>query len=199
MPKAGAEYFNGAGKCTTCHSATGDLAGLAGKYETVDIQQRMLSLVADAADDEGAAAAQRRAGYGDACRRSASVSGALVYMDDFVVTLQDQTRRVAHVQADAGAQGAENRSARRASCAARDDHRQEYSRPRRVSGDLEMKRVVAACARRECWSAVVLVHAQGRLDPAKLLKPADGFLADLQRRLFRPPLQHPDQDQAIRN
>src|ERR1700760_2918485 len=32
-PKAGLAYFNGAGKCSTCHSPTGDLAHIASKYE----------------------------------------------------------------------------------------------------------------------------------------------------------------------
>jgi mono/diheme cytochrome c family protein len=30
--KAGEAYFDGAGKCTTCHSVTGDLAGISSKY-----------------------------------------------------------------------------------------------------------------------------------------------------------------------
>jgi mono/diheme cytochrome c family protein len=40
--KAGAAYFAGAGGCASCHSATGDLAGVGGKYEPVVLQQRML-------------------------------------------------------------------------------------------------------------------------------------------------------------
>jgi cytochrome c oxidase cbb3-type subunit III len=40
--KAGAAFFNGAGKCTTCHSPTGNLAGIGARYEPVDIQQRFL-------------------------------------------------------------------------------------------------------------------------------------------------------------
>src|SRR4029079_11916655 len=31
--KEGAAYFNGAGRCTQCHSATGDLAGIGSKYD----------------------------------------------------------------------------------------------------------------------------------------------------------------------
>ncbi len=123
--KAGAEYFNGAGKCTTCHSATGDLAGLAGKYETVDIQQRMLfpgggrggrrggpppkSAVRVTVTPQGGRHGFRRARLHGRLRRDAA----------------GRDRCVAHVQANAGAQGAEDRSARRASRAARYDHRQE--------------------------------------------------------------------------
>jgi mono/diheme cytochrome c family protein len=40
---AGRAYFNGAGKCNTCHSPTGDLAGVGGRFrDAVDLQQRFL-------------------------------------------------------------------------------------------------------------------------------------------------------------
>jgi cytochrome c oxidase cbb3-type subunit 3 len=41
--KAGQAYFNGEGKCSTCHSPTGDLAGIANRFEPVDLQRRFLS------------------------------------------------------------------------------------------------------------------------------------------------------------
>ncbi len=44
--------------------------------------------------------------HGLALRADGRVSGVLVYMDDFVVTLQDASGMSAHVQADAGAEGA---------------------------------------------------------------------------------------------
>lgn len=40
--EAGRAYFNGAGKCSTCHSPTGDLAGVGRKYNPLDLQQRFL-------------------------------------------------------------------------------------------------------------------------------------------------------------
>jgi mono/diheme cytochrome c family protein len=40
--KAGEAYFNGAGRCTSCHSATGDLKGVGAKYEPVALQGRLL-------------------------------------------------------------------------------------------------------------------------------------------------------------
>jgi len=41
--KAGEAYFNGAGGCTACHTATTrSLAGIASRYSPVDLQQRML-------------------------------------------------------------------------------------------------------------------------------------------------------------
>ena len=40
--KAGEAFFNGAGKCTSCHQVTGDLKGVGGKYEPVTLQQKLL-------------------------------------------------------------------------------------------------------------------------------------------------------------
>jgi cytochrome c oxidase cbb3-type subunit 3 len=39
---AGREYFNGKGKCSSCHSATGDLAGIATRLEGLNLIRRML-------------------------------------------------------------------------------------------------------------------------------------------------------------
>jgi cytochrome c oxidase cbb3-type subunit 3 len=41
--KDGAAYFSGAGRCTQCHSATGDLAGIGGKYDAKTIQNLIVS------------------------------------------------------------------------------------------------------------------------------------------------------------
>ncbi|HYT66112.1 MAG TPA: c-type cytochrome [Vicinamibacterales bacterium] len=41
-PRAGAEYFQGEGGCTQCHSPTGDLAGIGKRLEPVNLQQRFL-------------------------------------------------------------------------------------------------------------------------------------------------------------
>ena len=41
-PKAGAAYFNGAGKCSTCHSPTGDLAHIASRMNPPALQQSFL-------------------------------------------------------------------------------------------------------------------------------------------------------------
>ena len=40
--QAGKAWFNGAGKCASCHSVTGDLAGIAGKYSPIDLQARFM-------------------------------------------------------------------------------------------------------------------------------------------------------------
>jgi len=39
---AGKAYFNGAGGCAPCHSPAGDLAGVARKYNPLELQQRFL-------------------------------------------------------------------------------------------------------------------------------------------------------------
>jgi cytochrome c oxidase cbb3-type subunit 3 len=42
-PKAGEAFFNGAGKCSGCHSASGDLQGIGGKYDAPTLQGRILN------------------------------------------------------------------------------------------------------------------------------------------------------------
>jgi mono/diheme cytochrome c family protein len=41
-PKAGEEFFNGGGKCNTCHSVTGDLKGIGSKYNVITLQGRIV-------------------------------------------------------------------------------------------------------------------------------------------------------------
>ena len=41
--RAGETYFNGAGRCTQCHSVTGDLAGIGGKFDPKMIQNMIVS------------------------------------------------------------------------------------------------------------------------------------------------------------
>src|SRR6266852_3760753 len=40
--EAGKLYFEGAGGCATCHSPTGDLAGIASRYKGLELEQQML-------------------------------------------------------------------------------------------------------------------------------------------------------------
>jgi hypothetical protein len=84
--KAGAEYFNGDGGCTQCHSPTGDLAGVGRRLEPVNLQQRFLF----------PAAAARRPGPNArvvtvtvTTEAGETVSGPLERMDDFTVSLRD--------------------------------------------------------------------------------------------------------------
>jgi len=40
--EAGRKYFEGEGGCASCHSASGDLRGIASKYRPIELQQRFL-------------------------------------------------------------------------------------------------------------------------------------------------------------
>ena len=41
-PKAGETYFSGAGRCSACHSPSGDLKSVGAKYDPTTLQQRLL-------------------------------------------------------------------------------------------------------------------------------------------------------------
>jgi cytochrome c oxidase cbb3-type subunit III len=41
-PKAGEQYFNGAGECNKCHSPGGDLKGVGAKYDPPTLQERLV-------------------------------------------------------------------------------------------------------------------------------------------------------------
>lgn len=87
--KAGVEYFNGDGACSACHSPTGNLAGIGGRYEPVDLQQRMLFPVGGRGG-RGRGAAPATAVTVTLTQPSGeSVSGVLVQIDDLHVTFRD--------------------------------------------------------------------------------------------------------------
>lgn len=90
-PKAGEAFFTGEGKCTTCHAT--NLAGIGGRLEPVDIQQRFLF---PATGRGGRGGRGGPAGPNPNAVRvtvtpegAAAVSGVLVQMDDFYVTLRN--------------------------------------------------------------------------------------------------------------
>jgi cytochrome c oxidase cbb3-type subunit III len=80
----GREYFNGAGRCHTCHSPTGDLAGIAKKYDPVALQSRFL-YPRQRANDPSAVHSQVTV----TLPSGQTVSGTLEYLDDFDVSLRD--------------------------------------------------------------------------------------------------------------
>jgi mono/diheme cytochrome c family protein len=81
-PRRGEAYFSGAGGCTECHSTTGDMKGIAVKYEEEPymLQVRMLNprtqrpTVATVTDAAGKV-----------------ILGRLIEIDDFVVTMRDSS------------------------------------------------------------------------------------------------------------
>lgn len=75
--EAGKEYFNGAGTCSSCHSPTGDLAGIATRYKGLELEKRMLyPRFAKATVTVTTPSGQ-------------TVSGELSYQDEFTIGLTD--------------------------------------------------------------------------------------------------------------
>ncbi len=81
--KAGQAYFNGAGRCNTCHSPTGDLKGVASRFRPEQLQAQFLY-------PRGGRGGQAKASAVTVTPRSGQpVSGTLEFMDDFTVGLRD--------------------------------------------------------------------------------------------------------------
>jgi cytochrome c oxidase cbb3-type subunit 3 len=81
-PEAGRAFFNGAGRCNTCHSQTGDLGGIAKRIpDTVNLQQRMLFPSLRRGGDKQVEVSVTSGGR--------TVTGVLVREDDFTVSLRD--------------------------------------------------------------------------------------------------------------
>jgi mono/diheme cytochrome c family protein len=91
--KAGAAYFNGAGKCNTCHSPTGDLAHVASKYDPLALQSRFLSPRPFAGrggrGGPAPAAAAKPVTLTVTPRSGPAVTGTPVVFDDFDVVIRD--------------------------------------------------------------------------------------------------------------
>lgn len=82
-PEAGREYFFGAGTCSTCHSPTGDLAGVAERIPVgVNLQQRFLFPVLPRGGDRQVEVTVTAPG-------ERPVRGRLLRIDDFDVALRD--------------------------------------------------------------------------------------------------------------
>ena len=75
--QAGKQYFEGAGGCAKCHSPSGDLAGIASRYQGLELEERML--------------------YPKGAKSTATVTlpsgeevtGTLAYRDEFTVAVRD--------------------------------------------------------------------------------------------------------------
>lgn len=86
--QAGAAYFHGAGACATCHSPTGDLAGIASKYDPPTLQQRLL-FPRMVAVGHGPVTIPKPVTVVVTIDGGESLSGTLVHIDDFNVALRD--------------------------------------------------------------------------------------------------------------
>lgn len=75
--EAGKAFFNGSGGCNKCHSATGDLAGVAGKHSPIDLEARMLYPVG------------KHASAVVTLPSGEQVQGEVRHADDFVIAVCD--------------------------------------------------------------------------------------------------------------
>jgi mono/diheme cytochrome c family protein len=89
-PKAGQAYFNGAGKCNTCHSPAGDLAGIGKKYDPPTLQTKFLFPRTVASGRSGSRASKAKPVTVTVTLSSGEVvEGVLDKLDDFNVSLRD--------------------------------------------------------------------------------------------------------------
>ena len=89
-PKAGLTYFNGAGKCSSCHAAAGDFAGIGKRYDAVTLQQKFLfprtiAFGRGSAPQQTAKPVRVTVTLAD----GQNVAGNLLSLDDFNVSLRD--------------------------------------------------------------------------------------------------------------
>jgi cytochrome c oxidase cbb3-type subunit III len=83
--KAGEAYFNGAGKCTTCHSVSGDLAGIGARYaDPKALQGAILS-----GERRGESSEVGRKTVIVTLRTGQTLEGRLYQIDDFIVSFTD--------------------------------------------------------------------------------------------------------------
>ncbi|HEY2013552.1 MAG TPA: cytochrome c [Bryobacteraceae bacterium] len=92
-PKKGEAYFNGAGKCSTCHSASGDLKGIGGRYDAFSLQSHWLGPRSGRGGGRGGRGAQPSARslitVTVTLPSGQSFKGTLDRIDDFNVALRD--------------------------------------------------------------------------------------------------------------
>ena len=74
---AGKQYFDGVGGCAKCHSATGDLAGVATRYTGLKLEQQMLY----PNDAKSSVTVKTATGQ--------TLTGPLVYQDEFTIGMRD--------------------------------------------------------------------------------------------------------------
>ena len=75
----GKAYFNGPGGCSKCHSPTGDLSGIASRYQGLKLEQQMLY----PRDAKSKVTVTPRSGQ--------PLTGTLAYLDEFTVALTDSS------------------------------------------------------------------------------------------------------------
>jgi cytochrome c oxidase cbb3-type subunit 3 len=74
---AGKKYFDGAGGCAACHSPTGDLAGIASRFEGLQLEEQMLY------------PKKAKSRVTVTLSSGQSITGTVEYLDEFTVGLFD--------------------------------------------------------------------------------------------------------------
>jgi len=89
--EAGKRYFDGAGGCAKCHSATKDLAGVASRYRGLALMQRMLYPTPQNAVQpaEGEKPRPNPAKVTVTLPSGQTVTGSLAHQDEFTIALRD--------------------------------------------------------------------------------------------------------------
>jgi cytochrome c oxidase cbb3-type subunit 3 len=87
----GEEYFNGAGQCKTCHSPTGDLDHVGSRFQPADLQAAFLYPASVTAFEKGSAKASSPTLVTVTLPSGESVSGTLKRLDDFNVSIYDDS------------------------------------------------------------------------------------------------------------
>ena len=75
--ESGKQYFQGAGGCATCHSPTGDLAGLASRFKGLELEEQMLY------------PQHAKSRVTVTLATGQSITGVLRYQDEFTIGLID--------------------------------------------------------------------------------------------------------------
>jgi len=88
-PKEGKAYFNGPGKCSQCHSTTGDLAHIASKYDPPILQLKVVFPQTAAFGRRSATNSRKPVTVTVTTASGESASGVLDEIDDFNVSLHD--------------------------------------------------------------------------------------------------------------
>jgi cytochrome c oxidase cbb3-type subunit III len=88
--KDGEAYFNGAGGCAKCHSVSGDLAGISGKYAPEALQQKFVFPRTFAPTRGARRAVPKEVTLTVTPASGAAVTGTVIHLDDFNVSLRDK-------------------------------------------------------------------------------------------------------------
>jgi cytochrome c oxidase cbb3-type subunit 3 len=92
-PKAGAAYFNGRGRCSTCHSVSGDLAGIGRKYDPMGLQDRFVNPRSGQRGAAVPASSRSLRSVTVTLPSGETIAGTLNFVSEFAVTLIDGAGR----------------------------------------------------------------------------------------------------------